>query len=382
MIKTKLKILQDLISDVIAETDKVTYFGKDGVVRGILNAISNAVVEIWTDVYQTQRRLHITTATGSDLEDLATRLGMTRLSAVKSSVVLNFNGVNGTVIPQGTLIASNISGVQYVTKAGIVLGNKNPNLTRPIFSNSIGDFAIAESLVAGSASRVNAKELTVLSTPITGVTVTNLVPGTGGEDAETDDQFRDRIIKQVDILNQGTGNFYTALARTANANVLKVRSTANVSNGGVDLYVAKNSLAVFTGQELIDIASYIYDRQRSLNTITCYNVTYKSIEISCFIKTKPGSNFESIYSLIATKISDYINLERMSFGSIINYYRILEILTDIDDVIDIDANLLQLNGIRDDIECASDELPKFSYLSVTNQATAKAENVQQVYQIL
>ncbi|MDQ7818684.1 MAG: baseplate J/gp47 family protein [Melioribacteraceae bacterium] len=382
MIKTKLQILQDMISDVIAETDKVTYFGKDGVVRGILNAISNAVVEIWADVYQTQRRLHISTATGSDLEDLATRLGMTRLSVVKSSVVLNFNGPDGTVIPLGTIVVSNISGVQYETKAAITLGDNNPNLTRPIFSNSIGDFVIAESIVAGSTSRVNAKELTVLSTPITGVTVINLVPSVGGEDAETDDEFRDRIIKQVDILNQGTSNFYTALARSANANVLKVLPLANVSNGGVDIHLAKNSLAVFTSQELLDIASYIYDRQRSLNTITCYNVTYKSIEVSCFISTKPGSDFESIYSLIATKISDYINLERMSFGATINYYRILEILTDIDDVIDIDANLLQLNGISDDAECASDELPKFSYLSVTNQATAKAENVQQVYQIL
>lgn len=380
--KTKKDILQKLITDFTNEQNEVTYLGKPGSARALLNAIAGLAFEMWNDIYQFIRRIWATTSTGTDLDDVGTRKGLTRKAVAKSSAVAIFNGPAGTVILTGTIIKSSISGVQYQTKTDITLGANNPNLPRPIFSNALGDFAIVESLLAGSSTKVSAGELTVFATPITGVTVTNLVPSAGGEDAETDDQFRDRIIKQVDILNQGTNDFYASLAKGANSDILLALPIANPSNGGVNIYVAKNSLALFTSEELTAIANYIYSKQRALNTILCYNAIYKSVEISCSIRIRPGSSFNTIYTLIATKISDYINLERMGFGANIGYYKMLEIITDVPDVIDIDANLLLLNGITDDIQCANNELPKFSYLSVKDQTNLKAEDVQQVYQIL
>ena len=140
MAKTKAQILQDIVGDVIAETDQITYFGKDGVARGLLNAVSNTLVEAWTDIFQTKRGLHITTSAGNDLDLLAARWGLTRLTTRKSSVVLLLNGTATTVIPANTIIVSSInSSVQYQTLKAITLGATNPDIQRPVSAESIGD---------------------------------------------------------------------------------------------------------------------------------------------------------------------------------------------------------------------------------------------------
>src|SRR4030042_5376718 len=242
MPKSKNSILQQLSGDFLAEQDKVTYMGKSGVVRALFSATAALLYELWNDIYQVKRRIQVSTAEGSDLDLLAERHGLTRRAETKSSCILLFNGPSDTVIPTGTIVKSNLNEVRYQTLIEITLGQNNPAIQRPIYSNALGDIVLTESLITGSNSKVGIKELTIIDPSIEDVEVTNLVPSIGGEDEETDAELRSRILGQLDLLNQGTTDFYKALSRAANGTVLRSLPIYNPLNGGIDIYLVKNSL--------------------------------------------------------------------------------------------------------------------------------------------
>lgn len=94
-----------------------------------------------------------------------------------------FIGLTGTVVPQGALINA-ASGNQYQT------------LTQAVLSD-IGANADIVSLVAGSDSNLPDGEPVSLVTPNPGVTSVSIITMSGGADAETDDQLRERVLRRI-----------------------------------------------------------------------------------------------------------------------------------------------------------------------------------------
>lgn len=382
MAKTKAQILQDMVSDVIAETDQITYFGKDGVARGLLNAVSNTLVEAWTDIFQTKRGLHITTSAGNDLDLLAARWGLTRLTTRKSSVVLLLNGTATTVIPANTIIVSSInSSVQYQTLKAITLGATNPDIQRPVSAESIGDIVLAESLTAGSKTKVNSQELTRLLVPITGVTVTNIAPSRGGADAESDDELRARILSQIDLLAQGTQAFYEAITKDADVTILHSIAAKN-DNNGVDIYLIKNSLMDYTQIELDIITAAVYDRQRAFQIVTCKNATKKSIEISGVFFLKLGYTQTAVFSNVVSKVADYIS-SIFGFAAEVNYNNLIAEILKADGIAGLDLSKFKLNGAQVNVQCLFNEVPVFTYLKFADpNAVIIEEPINQKYLVI
>lgn len=380
--KTKSEILQDMIGDIIAETDNITYFGKDGVVRSILNATANTIVEMWNDIYQTKRGLHATTAAGADLVLLGSRWGLTRLTASKSSVILLFNGTASTIIPAATVIKSSINPtVQFATQNQIVLGAANPGIVRPIGAASIGDIVIAESTITGSSTKVSAKELTELLVPITGVTVTNLAPSLGGADAESDEELRTRILSQIDLFAQGTQAFYEACARAANETVLLAKPLA-LSNNSIIVSLVKNNLSNYTAAELTTISDYIYANQRALQNITAINASRRSIEISGAIYLQPNYSPTTAFSNIAAKIADYVT-SKFGFAAEINYNDVITEIMKAEGVIGIDLSRFFINNAKENIRCSIEEVPVFTYLQMLDTSNnITQEPITQSYLIV
>ncbi|MHB8841001.1 MAG: baseplate J/gp47 family protein [Candidatus Aquicultor sp.] len=379
--KDKAQILQDMISDIIAETDQITYFGKDGVARGVLNAVSNTLVEVWTDVFQTKRGLHTTTAAGADLDLLAARWGLTRLGARKSSVVLLFNGPATTVIPINTIIVSSINtSIQYQTLAAITLGTANPDIQRPVNAESIGDIVLVESLTTGSSTKVSSGELTRLLTPITGVTVTNIGPSQGGADIESDEELRTRILAQIDLYTQGTQAFYEALAKDADTTVL--HSLAVKSASSVDIYLIKNSLMDYTQTELDIITTTIYDKQRAFQIVACKNAVKKSIEINGVFFLKLGYTQTTVFSNVVSKIADYIS-SIFEFGSEVNYNTLIAEILKADGVAGLDLSKFSLNGAQLNVQCLFNEVPVFTYLKFADpNAVIIQKPINQTYLVV
>lgn len=363
--KTAGEILKDLIADLIAATNKITYFGKDGVARGMLHAVAHALSELWNSLYQTKRKIFVETAEGADLDLIATRHGLTRRTATKASVVLIFNGLDDTVIPANTIVRSNLSSEQFETKAAITLGDQNPSIERPVTANTLADIVIAESINTGSKTQVNVKELTQLQVPIAGVSVTNLVPSKGGLDAEADDQLRSRIMSRIAILNQGTQAFYEALAQEAEATVFRAKAAYSPNDLGVKLYLIKDSFGTYTGPELTAIASAVYDKARALSPVTCENASIKSVEILFSYERNSAVTQATIFSSIASSIANYIE-SVFDFAAKVEYQQILNIIIDTPGVTKLYVNTLKVNGMQDDVLCSTYQVPRFTLLGIND----------------
>lgn len=375
--KTPGQILKDMIADIISATDKVTYFGKDGVIRSMLHAVSYATSELWNDLYQTKRSIFVETATGADLDTIAARNGITRLGPSKSSVALILNGPTDVEVPAGTVVKSNLTGVLYETKSTIILRTNNPTIQRPIWSRSIGDVVIAESLEEGSISRVDTGELTQFQAPIAGVTVKNQVASIGGLDAETDEQLRERIINRISLLNQGTQFFYETLVKEIEPSVYKTFATFNPLNMGSKLYLIKNSFAVYTQLELDAIAADVYEKQRALSPVTCHNAGILSVEVTFEYFRNPDITQATIFSNIAQGIADLVD-SNFRFGSVIRFQEILNIVIDTDGVDELKLNTLLVNNSQGNIVCSSIQVPRFTYLAI-NDGTQLAIIIEQQY---
>ena len=374
--KSAVEILKDMLSDFISSQSSVTYLGKESTARGIFYSIANTLAEIWNDVYQMKRQMQVSTAKLTDLDTLGARDGLTRNGATKSSVALVVSGTAGTVIPQGTTVLS-IGGVSYSTVNVITLGN-NSSLSRPLESLTLGDIVMAESTTTGSSTQAGIKEITIFNPPITGVQVTNLLPTVGGKDAETDDEFRKRIVENSNLFSQGTQTFYEVLAREANPNVILTTAKFDPLNGGTIIYVAKNTLVNYTSDELQTISDYVYDRQRALNPVTCLNATYKQIEIAFQYNRDSAVLATDINKNLAIKLSEFINLQRISFGAVVGYQQILQMILSITGIKNIILSTFLINGTQGDVVCGSTELPSLTKL-VMNDGSETTINLNQIF---
>jgi len=366
--KTPNEILKDLSADFIAGQSKVTFLGLESVARGILSAVKNVLFELWNDLFQQKRKMFLDTSQGSDLVALGAKLGLTINGASKSSNILLFNGPTGTVIVSGTAVKSIISGEQVVTTEEIILGKSNL-LVGDVISNSIGNAVLAESSNTGKNTKVGVNELTQLVVPISGVTVTNLVPSVGGEDAESDEVFRERIKNYIKVLNQGTKGFYSALAKTAESSINKVLVKSDPVNMGVKLYLLKNSFAQYTNTELLAIAASVYDNQRACSNVKCLNVSIKSISVVFDYEGDGTTSQDTAFSLAASGIANYIE-SKVDFAATIIYNDILNIILDTTGIKKLDLRSLLVNNYQADILCTEIEVPRFTYFKITDTTTA------------
>ena len=189
---------------------------------------------------------------GEYLDAKALEFGVIRTAAVASQVTLTFTGDTNTVIPVGTEVSTeatdNEDSVTFRTTSQVTIA----------ISGHVTVNAIA--LEPGVTSNVSVGELTILSTPITGVAeVTNETAAVGGLDTEDDESLRSKALARARSIPQG-GNketYETISLRDAEVKTVYVEDfwngngSARVIVGGVSTpYVS--TVAVERLQQQID----------------------------------------------------------------------------------------------------------------------------------
>lgn len=147
-------------------------------------AMEMAQVAIWCQA--TLARGMVQTTGGLYLDYLAEARGIRRKPPVAAVVEILFSGANGTVIPAGTRVATQ-------TVAGVPADVFVTDEERTIAGGGI--LVPATAARGGPESNVIPGTITVLATPIDGVTsVTNLLGATGGLALESDEELRVRVL--------------------------------------------------------------------------------------------------------------------------------------------------------------------------------------------
>lgn len=139
-----------------------------------------------------QRQVIIDTAETEFLERWASIWGVPRKAAFAATGNATFTGVNGSVIPAGTVLLRS-DGAEYATFADAVI----------VAGTAI---AVATAAVPSAAGNTDAGSLFSLASPIAGVNgVVTVAAGglTQGIDAESDDELRARLLARIQQPPQG-----------------------------------------------------------------------------------------------------------------------------------------------------------------------------------
>jgi len=185
---------------------------------------------------------------GEGLDILAKLFAIDRNLATKATAIVSVNGVNGTIIPAGSIVISSFDSSRWLTDAEITIV-PGPGL-------NVGVTAETAGLLTASAST-----LTVIGTPIAGWTdVTNTLAATSGTDEENDAVFRRRIKRSRALLGDNqVDSMFAAIGNVDGVTTLEIyeNDTAATDSDGVD----PHSIAIFVNGGLdaeigAEIAAY------------------------------------------------------------------------------------------------------------------------------
>ncbi|WP_054690974.1 baseplate J/gp47 family protein [Fructilactobacillus florum] len=203
------------LSEIRKDVDNlfIKYFGEDidltdgqieGLLSGILATVSSQNEQLGQAIY---KAMFIQSSSGKNLEDHGTDIGIYRKLATESDVDLQIDSYvdpsNPTIVPAGTQFGT-ADGHLFATLAELKLtepasytdsGGKEHPLTDK-YGNALARGTVqAKSMEAGYAENVMPNTIIVAENVVGGFyAVTNLDSATGGSDAETDEQLRNRIL--------------------------------------------------------------------------------------------------------------------------------------------------------------------------------------------
>ncbi|WP_439471350.1 baseplate J/gp47 family protein [Brevundimonas sp.] len=159
---------------------------RQSVLDALAKVNAGAVHGLYGYIDQLSRQILPDTATGQYLEDHASSRRVDRKPATTAAGVATATGVNGSVIPAGTVL-QRPGGREYLTQGDSIIADGIATI--PLAATTPG---------IGGVAAVGVKLAFV--SPIAGVAANVVVAGaglTGGADAETDDLLRARLLERL-----------------------------------------------------------------------------------------------------------------------------------------------------------------------------------------
>lgn len=212
----------------------------------IIKIFSFGMAILWQLAESVYYSAYKDTAEGYQLDGVGQYIGIKRLAATYATGMATFTGDAGTIIPLRFIIQSE-EGVQFWT-----------DLTGTIPLSGTIDLPI-RALVLGQSGNLLADTITKILNPLTGLTsVTNATATTGGEEVESDDDFRKRYDRSISEGGASTlSSIQAELLKTLNVvDASVIENVTMVTSGGVP---AKSIHSIVYGGTDINVATAIYN---------------------------------------------------------------------------------------------------------------------------
>ncbi len=291
------------------------------------------------------------TALGIYLANRAGEFGVTKFIGVNATGQATFLGIDGTVIPAGTIIQT-VAGLQYTTDsvATIASGTAIVNIT---------------AVASGSIYNVPANIITSLPVAINGVTsVTNISSLVTGTDTETDAIFLKRFLAFVQTpATSGNVNHYKLWAQQVAGigSVLVLPLWAGA--GTVKVCAIDVNSQPLTSTLLTNLQTYV-ESQRPIGVLVTYETaTALPINIGVKIVLANGYTDTQVQTAIATSITSY--LAGIAFNqTTVSYAKIGSLILNTAGVAD--YSLLTLNSGTVNITIPQEQVALIGTLTITN----------------
>ncbi|EHM01283.1 hypothetical protein HMPREF9103_00126 [Lentilactobacillus parafarraginis F0439] len=191
--------------------------------RSFWGTLARVMAKIAVNIDQNGENVHdsgyIQQSTGVNLDRVGGNYGLMRKQAEAASVTLSFTGTAGYVIPTGTVFMDD-KGNEFYTVDDCQLD-----------VNGVGSTIVVSSEL-GSQYNVDAGTIVNQQSPVEEIdNVTNSQAAEGGQDMETDLDFRNRLLLASNSNESGTINgVYTALMNTQGVTAVKSVYNASISD--------------------------------------------------------------------------------------------------------------------------------------------------------
>ena len=282
-------------------SDKAGFSPDDASDIGIrLKVLAGEIYSACSQAEFLKRQAFPQTAEGDFLDLHAQQRGISRKPAIPSSGQLSFTRQTAlsydVPIPQGTVCSTGgVPGIRFVTTQDAVL--------------SAGKLEIsveAQSEEGGRDANTAAHTICVLVTPPPGIEeVQNPLPFTGGEDGETDESLRGRVIQSWNIIPNGTN---AAFYRDFVLQYEGIRSVSVVPRaqgiGTVDIYAAGAGAAPDEGllAQIQEDLQQVREINVDVSLLPC-----ELVKVNLYAKVTPEKGFqmEQVRSACTSALQDY-----------------------------------------------------------------------------
>lgn len=298
IIPTAAEIRARIIADMETAIGQTTPWLPKALTRVIAGAIAGLDVLLYNSILWVYAQIFPETADYAALVLLGKLVSIVPTSAVKSVITANVYGTTGETVAAGTTYFRTPSGSVYqVTTGGTIAGG--------LF------LATLTALIAGEAANVaDGVELSIV-TPDTVLTGSAIVVGTttDGEDAESEEQFRVRVVARYKRRHTGGSPADYYLWGLEAPHFIWVSPVSGDAPGDVWVYgeVDNETDGIPTSAQLVTLCDYLTNdpdtglatRKPIGDTITCYPITRKVFNFEINISNSSTTTETAITAAIA-----------------------------------------------------------------------------------
>ncbi len=353
--ETSAAILTRMLATLSNDIDKA----EGSYIYDAIAAVAVELAQMKIDMSNFLTRGFASTTFGEYLDMRCAEHGITRNEAAYATGTVTFTGTAGTTIALGAVVATpadqvlGISSVEFATTSSATVG----------VSGTVN--VAIKARVAGEDGNVLGNTITILSTPINGISaVTNSAATTGGEEQETDTALLARYLSKVQ--NPGTSgnkadykNWALAVPGVGDAQVIPLWNgpgTVKIAIIDEDKLPANNT-TVAAVKAYIDADDATGESEAPIGaTVTVVAAAAVSINITAAITITEATTLQEAKTAFETALQEYLaGIAFSTTDPMVKYTKIGHLLLDIKGVTDY-SNLL-VNGAGANIVITAGEVP-------------------------
>ena len=281
-------------------------------------------------------------AGGEYLDRRASEFGIQRKPGIKATGAVTFTGSNGTTVRAGT-IATTGDGLRYVTDSDVMIAPDTATV-----NVTATDVGVAYNVPAGEVSRMHRNLVGVQS-------VTNAEPIMGGQDTETDEALRERLLIRMRT-PATSGNIYHYMQwalEVPGVGAAKI-TPLQYGNGTVGILIVGNNKEPVAPEVVAACLAHIETERPIGASPTVASAVGLGIAVTASVHLSGGASLSDVQAKFAGLLQEH--LESIAFVDYtLSYNRVSFLLMSVEGVLDY-ASLL-INGDDENITIADNEVP-------------------------
>ena len=349
--KTDYNIRKDMLNKVISPVSKM----EGSLIYDALSPVANEIAKVYMELDSILLRAFLQTTYDEWLDKKAAEFGIYRKAPTYAMGTVRVNGIEGSTIPQGFIVA-NKNGLQYMTTQ-----------SRTIGSEGYVDVDIKAS-ATGSAYNVMEGEIVNIITAQVGViSVSNLEAVNGGSELEDDEALRERALERV--RNQGTSGNAQHYKQWA----LEIEGVGDAKifpndngPGTVGVCIIDKNKEPANDTTVNAVYANIESKRPVGATVSVEAATPWEVDIKAYIKRDSKVSQAEMYDDIEKNITEVIRGAAFK-ETILSYAKITNAVMTSKGVLD--CTSLTINGFTGNIRLRDKEVPVLRFLTVLNDNT-------------